>query len=203
MLTVGNDVAVVERQLWEGRLACPDCGGRLRRWGHARLRVVREFAKVRWRLRPRRVRCAGCGRTHVLLPVCCLARRADAATVIGAALGYAACGHGYQRIADRLGRPAATVRGWLRRAVARAGPLRSAFTSLLCVLDPDPLLPAPAGSGLADAVAAIVAAAAAAARRWGAAASGLSPWELASAVTMGALLAPGMTVAAANTSCPW
>lgn len=203
MLTVGNDAAMVERQLSEGRLACPGCGGRLRRWGHARLRVVREFAKVCWRLRPRRARCDGCSRTHVLLPVRCLARRADAAAVIGAALAYAAGGQGYQRIADRLGRPAATVRGWLRRAAARAGLLRSAFTALLCRLDAEPLLPAPAGSDLADAVAAVVAAAGAAARRWGPAASGLSPWELASAVTLGALLAPGMSVAAANTSCPW
>ena len=43
----------------------------------------------------------------------------------------------------------------------------------------------------------------AAVRRWGTAASVLSPWELASAVTGGALLAPGMTVELANTSCPW
>ena len=203
MLTVGNDAVVVERQLSEGRLACPGCGGRLSRWGHARLRVVREFAKVRWRLRPRRARCAGCGRTHVLLPVRCLARRADAAGVIGQALALAAAGQGHRPVAERLGRPAATVRGWLRRAAGRAGPLRSAFTALACGLDPDPLLPVPAGSDLADAVAAVVAAAAAAARRWGPAASGLSPWELASAVTMGGLLAPVMGVALANTSCLW
>jgi hypothetical protein len=135
----------------------------------------------------------------MLLPVRCLARRADEAGVIGQALALAAAGLEHRPIAERLGRPAATVRGWLRRAVARAGPLRSAFTALACGLDPDPLLPAPAGSGLADAVAAVVAAA----RRWGPAASALSPWELASAVTMGALLAPGVSVELANASCPW
>ena len=93
----------------------------------------------------------------------------------------------HRPIAEGLGRPAATVRGWLRRAVAQAGPQRSAFTALACGLDPDPLLPAPAGPRLADAVAAV----AAAARRWGPGVSALSPGELASAVTMGALLAPG------------
>jgi len=203
VLTVGNDAAVVERHLSESRLACPVCGGRLRRWGHGRERVIRAWNGIGWRLRPRRSRCAGCGRTHMLLPVRCLARRADEAGVIGQALALAAAGLGHRPIAERLGRPAATVRGWLRRAVARAGPLRSAFTALACGLDPDPLLPFPAGSGLADAVAAVVAAAAAAARRWGPAASVLSPWELASAVTMGALLAPGVSVELANASCPW
>jgi len=203
VLTVGNDAAVVERQLQEGVLACPGCGGRLRRWGHGRQRVIRARDGIKCRLRPRRSICAGCGRTHVLLPVGCLLRRADSAGVIGQALALAAAGLGHRTVAERLGRPAATVRGWLRRAIARAGPLRSAFTALLCGLDPDPLLPAPAGSPLADAVAAVVAAAGAAVRRWGTAASVLSPWELASAVTGGALLAPGMTVELANTSCPW
>ena len=78
----------------------------------------------------------------MLLPVGCLLRRADSAGVIGQALALAAAGLGHRTVAERLGRPAATVRGWLRRAIARAGPLRSAFTALLCGLDPDPLLPA-------------------------------------------------------------
>jgi len=139
----------------------------------------------------------------MLLAVRCLLRRADEAAVIGQALVLAAAGLGHRAVAERLGRPAATVRGWLRRAVARAGPLRSAFTALACGLDPDPLLPAPAGSPVADAVAAIITAAGAAARRWRPAASGLSPWELASAVTAGRLLAPGMRVELANASCLW
>ena len=124
----------------------------------------------------------------MLLPVRCPARRADGAGVIGQALALAAAGQRHRPIAEGLGRPAATVRGWPRRAVVRAGPLRSAFTALACGLDPDPLLPAPAGPRLADAVAAVVAAA----RRWGPGVSALSPGELASAVTMGALLAPGL-----------
>jgi transposase-like protein len=134
----------------------------------------------------------------VLLPVSVLARRADAVTVIGSALAGTAAG----RIAEALGRPVSTMRGWLRQFASRAGGLRSAFTRLLCELDADPLLPAPAGSELADAVSAVLAAAAAVARRWGAAASGLSPWELACVVTSARLLAR-RAGGLANTSCLW
>lgn len=203
MLTVGKDAAGVEELLVSGRLACPGCGDRLRGWGHARRRVVREAGEGRWWLRPRRARCGGCGGTHVLLPVGVLARRADAASVIGAALAGAVAGLGHRKVAERVGRPAATVRGWLRRFAARAQVLRAAFIRVLCALDPDPLLPAPAGSPAGDAVAAIVAAAVSVVRRWGREALALSPWELAAAVTGGRLLAPGSAVEVINTSCPW
>jgi transposase-like protein len=203
VLTVGKDAAGVEELLVSGRLGCPGCGGRLRGWGHARRRVIRETGEGRCWLRPRRARCAGCGGTHVLLPVSVLARRADAAAVIGAAVAGAAAGLGHRQVAERAGRAAATVRGWLRRFRSRAEVLRSAFTGVLCALDPDPLLPSPAGSPAGDAVAAIVAAAAAVVRRWGCGALALSPWELAAAVTGGRLLAPGGVVEVINTSCPW
>ena len=203
MLTVGKDAAGVEVLLSSGRLACPGCGEQLRGWGHARPRVIRGEDGIGWRLRPRRARCGGCGRTHVLLPVCVLARRADVVVVIGAALAGAAAGLGHRRIAERLGRPAATVRGWLRRFASRAPALRSAFTRLLCALDADPQLPGPAGSLVADAVAAILAAAAAVARRWSAGALAVPAWEVACAVSCARLLAPGMAEAVINTSCPW
>jgi Homeodomain-like domain len=203
MLTVGNDESEVERRLLAGQLGCPGCGGRLHGWGHAREREIRLAGAERWRLRPRRAICRGCGRTQVLLPAGVLARRADSVTVIGAALAAAAAGLGHQKIAGLVGRPADTVRGWLRRFASRAEALRSGFTALACALDADPLLPGPAGSGLTDAVAAILAACVAAARRWGGAASVLSPWELASAVTSGLLLGPGVAVPAINTGCPW
>jgi hypothetical protein len=139
----------------------------------------------------------------VLLPVSVLARRADVVSVIGAALAGAAAGLGHRRIAERLGRPAATVRGWLRRFASRALALRSAFTRLACALDRDPQLPGPAGSQVADAVAAILAAAAAVARRWGTDALAVSAWELAAAVSGARLLAPGIGEVVVNTSCPW
>jgi Domain of unknown function (DUF6431) len=203
VLTVGKDGAAVERRLAQGRLACPGCGGRLGPWGHARPRVLREQGVARRRLRPRRARCAGCGRTHVLLPVSVLVRRADAAVVIGAALAAKAAGRGHRPIAVWLGRPAATVRGWLRRFAVRATRLRAAFTTLLCELDPDPPVLEPAGSVVADAVAAIAAAAGAVGRRWPGLVVGLSPWELAVAVTGGRLLSPGVAVEVRNTNCPW
>jgi hypothetical protein len=203
VLTVGKDGAAVERRLAQGRLACPGCGQRLGPWGYARPRVLRGQGMVGWRLRPRRARCVGCGRTHVLLPVSVLVRRADAAVVIGAALAAKAAGWGHRQIAAGLGRPAATVRGWLRRFALRAGPLRAAFTTLLCELDPDPPVLEPAGSVVAEAVAAIVAAASAVGRRWPGRVFGLSPWELAVAVTGGRLLLPGIKVGVRNTSCPW
>jgi hypothetical protein len=123
--------------------------------------------------------------------------------VIGLALAEAAAGVGHRRIAQRSGRPAATVRGWLRRFAARASGLRSVFTRLLCELVPDPLLPRPAGSPVADAVAAIVAAAGAVVRRWDRGALALSAWEAAAAVTGGRLLASGTVVEVINTSCLW
>jgi hypothetical protein len=141
--------------------------------------------------------------TQVLLPAGVLLRRADEVEVIGAALARAAAGWGHRRVAERVGRPASTVRGWLRRFRARAGPLREAFTGLLCELDADPGLPVPAGSPVADAVAAIVAAAAAVVRRWGSTVVVMSPWLVAAVVSGGRLLTPGSGVELTNTSCLW
>jgi transposase-like protein len=203
VLTVGKDVSQVEHRLSAGLLTCPECAGRLHRWGHARARVLRGDDGARRRCCPRRARCAGCGRTHVLLPVAYLARRADVAAVIGAGLALAAAGSGHRRIAARLGRPAATVRGWLRRFRARAEPLRTSFIALLVGLDPLAVLPEAAVCPVGDAVAAIVAAAVATVARWGEPVLGLSPWELAAAVTSGRLLAPSGTSMSINTSCPW
>lgn len=151
-------------------------------------------------MRPRRSRCTGCGVTHVLLPVVALLRRADAAVVIGMALAAKAAGLGGRRIAGLVGRPAATVRGWLRRFVERVEVVRAVFIGWLRALDPDPVMPGPAGSAWADAVAAIGAAAVAAAQRF--VLPEVSPWDLAAAVSSGRLLAPGWPPVWINTSCP-
>ena len=200
MVTVGADARAVERRLGAGRLRCPRCSGRLAGWGHARERVIRGESGIGWRLRPRRSRCGGCGVTHVLLPVSCLLRRADGAAVIWAALAGKAAGLGYRPIALGLGRPASTVRDWLARFTARAGAVRVLFTVWLCALDADPPPLAPAGSVVADAVAAVTAAAAAAGRRWAGRLVSLSPGELASSVSAGLLLAPGFAPGLINTS---
>jgi hypothetical protein len=54
-----------------------------------------------------------------------LARRADVAAVIGSALAAKATGAGHRRIAAALGRPAETVRGWLRRFAGRVEAIRA------------------------------------------------------------------------------
>ena len=173
----------VDRMLSEGSLNCPECAGVLTRWGHARERVVRGLVG---RLRPRRARCRGCLRTHVLLPVSVLARRADSTEVIGAALVARARGRGYRPIAAMLGVAESTVRGWLRRFRQRSHGWWLRFTALLLALDPDPAAVMPRSCVFADAVEVIGLAAAAGVRRFGP----RPPWQFASVVSGGLLLAP-------------
>jgi Domain of unknown function (DUF6431) len=201
VLTVSVDWDEVERRLKDRGLACPACAGVLAGWGRARERQVRGLDGGVSRLTPRRARCRDCLRTHVLLPVTCLARRADEAGVIGAALDAGASGSGHRTIAGMLDRPASTVRGWLRAFAARAELVRGAFTALAAGLVADPPLPGPAGSALADAVAAVAAAAAAAARFLGV--GEVARWRLAAAVTSGMLLAPCWAAEVINASWPW
>jgi len=200
MLTVGEDVAEVERRLVARELTCPGCAGALAGWGHARRRVVRGEAGV-MRLRPRRGRCCGCRATHVLLPVGVLLRRADAVAVIGAAITAKATGLGARPIAAMLDRPLGTVRGWLRRFGSRAEAVRAWFTRLLCLVAADPVPPGPAGSVWADAVAAIRVAAQAVAARF--AVARVTVWQVVGAASAGRLLAPGWPTGSINTSSPW
>jgi hypothetical protein len=188
VVTVEADVDAVERRLGAGQLSCPSCSSVLAGWGRARARLVRgQDGPVR--LCPRRSRCTGCGSTHVLLPVTALLRRADAAAVIVSALAAKAARRiGFRRIAVQLGRPAETVRGWLRRFAERAEAVRSTFTVWLRAVDADPVMPDAAGSGFADAVTAIAAVATAITHRFSLPAVSLA--ETAVAVSGGRLLAP-------------
>lgn len=186
MLMVGSGPAEVESMLDGGGLVCPGCAGCLARWGYARSRTIRGVNGLLTRIRPRRARCTGCGRTHVLLACVMLARRADCAEVIGAALVAKASGVGHRRIAAAAGVPEATVRGWLRRFTARARAWRDVFTSLVMALDPEPEPVRVCGSVFADAVSVMGVAAAAAARRFGP----RPPWEFVSVASAGALLGP-------------
>jgi hypothetical protein len=193
MLTVETDADAVEERLGSGRLACPGCAGVLARWGRARGRSVRDTDGVLW-IVPRRARCTGCGATHVLLLVLLLVRRADTAAVIGAGLTAKATGAGHRLIAALLGRPPETVRGWLRRFATRVEAVRVVFTGWCRDLAPDPVLPGPAGSAWADAIAAVGAAAAAAGARFS---LGEVPiWQVAVAVSTARLLLPGWPVPA-------
>ena len=108
-----------------GNRSCPACTGAVRRWGHARWRVVRDHGGE-WGFAPDRVRCRDCGATHVVLPAMVLLRRRDASAVVGRAWRWGAAGAGSRRVARLLGVPMETVRGWLRRlrtwALSSAGP---------------------------------------------------------------------------------
>jgi len=199
VLTVSADQVAVERGLREGTFGCP-CGGVLAPWGWARPRLLRDLS-CSLRVRPRRGRCRACAVTHVLLLVDALLRRADTVAVIGSALADKAAGRGHRVIAARLGRPVSTVRGWLRRFASRAEPVRAALTALAVTLVVDAVLPDPAQTVLADAVAALGAAASAVARRFGVPV--VSGWRVAAVVSMGRLLAPGWPGGSGNTSWPW
>jgi hypothetical protein len=127
----------------------------------------------------------------VLLPDESLLRRRDGVADIGDALAAKAGGSGHRLIGARLGVPAATVRGWLRRFAAKAIQLREHFTRWAAALDPMLGAIQPTGSAFGDAVAAIGVAAAAAVRRLGP----RPAWSLASVLSGGRLLS--------NTSCPF
>ena len=194
-MTVGVDRAAVETALLAGELGCPviGCRGRLGPWGRARERAVRGLVG-RWR--PRRTRCGSCRRTHVLLPASVLLRRADTITVIGAALLAKAAGAGHRSIAAGLGRPASTVRGWLRRLVAVADRVLAVLGVIAAEFGTLFVPPAPTGSPLGAVVELVGALARAAAL---ALAGSCSPWRLVAVVSGGRLLAPdGPDVAAAS-----
>jgi len=104
-----------EQILQTGTMSCPRCAGRLRPHGYGRARTVRGLGEDTVSVRPRRARCADCLATQILLPSELTVRRADSTEVIGTALAAKANGAGLRTIAARLGRPASTVRRWLRR----------------------------------------------------------------------------------------
>ena len=183
MKIVCAEQARVEAELLGGLLACPSCQGMLGPWGHARERVTRRFSGD-WRWRPRRARCRGCRGTHVLLADLCLLRRQDEVEVIGAAIEAHVAGEGHRPIAARLGVPAGTVRGWLRRFEANAEVIRVLFTRCAVGLDPElgPVLPA--GSVAWDALEAI----AVAGRAWVLRFGRCPVWRTCSRLTVGGLL---------------
>ena len=90
-----------------------------------------------------------CRGTHVLLEVRLAVRRADTADVIAAAIeAKTALGWGHRKIAAGCGRPASTVRGWLRAFGASAALIGDRFTGLLVRDAPDAVVlwPKPAGT---------------------------------------------------------
>ncbi|MDQ2898157.1 MAG: hypothetical protein M3Y09_21435 [Actinomycetota bacterium] len=181
-LTITQDR--VEAALAAGQLTCPVCSGPLSPWGFARSREVRLLHETR-SVTPRRARCAPCATTHVLAASWLVPRRRDGAEVIGEALRLAAGGAGHRVIADHLGRPAGTVRGWLRAGRRRAESLRACAIRWMFVLDPEAGPVTPAGSELGDAIEAIMLAVRAWVLRFGPGHAGA--WERAVCLTGGLL----------------
>lgn len=124
----------------------------------------------------------------MLLPASVLLRRADAVTVIGAALLAGAGGAGHRRIAVALGAAPSTVRGWLRRIVSVADRVLVVLAAAAARLGGEFTPPAPTGGPVAAVVEMCGALAAAVARLLG---GSCSPWRLTAVLTGGRLLAPG------------
>jgi hypothetical protein len=183
---------LAQQALTAGTLACPHagCGGSVYRDGRARARRVRTREGGERELRPQRVACRRCGRINVVLPAWCVPGRCDDAETIGVALLAAAEGRGHRSIAVRLGRPATTVRGWLRAARSHAEALRVHASALQHTIESELERLRPAGSPLGDAMAALGAAAAAAKRFFGADLWATSLWEFVVLISGGRLLRP-------------
>ena len=190
VLMVGNDESAVETELVTGQLSCPCCAEQLGPWGHARFRVLRRRGGEEERLRPRRGRCRGCGKTHVLLCDEALLRRRDEVAVIGEAIEAKAAGIGHRRIAVHLDVPAWRVRRWLRRFSERAVAICEHFSRWSFALDVSLSPSGPGRGALVDAVEAIGVAARAAVLRHGP----RPAWCFASFASGGVLLA--------NARCP-
>jgi len=190
MVTVEVDPARVESRLAAGEIRCPDCGGVLAGWGHARVRSITGLADP---VRPRRARCRACAATHVLLPLTVLLRRAYAAERIWAALSARAQGLGHRRIEGVVRVPAATVRGWLRRAAGRLEAVRNWFLGIAVSVGVDVVIPDGAGCPWRDALSAVATATTAIGFRFGGAGllGAVTPGAVAVAASGGRLLAPG------------
>lgn len=190
MVTVEADLVCVESRLAAGQIRCPACSqGVLGGWGFARSRrIVGLIAPVR----PRRARCRSCLVTHVLLPATVLLRRSYAAEQIWMSLLARASGVGHRRVATGVGVPAATVRGWLRRAGGRLEAIRVWFLAAAVRAGIEVSIPDGRGCGWGDAVAAVEAAAAAIWQRFGPAGllGAVTPAQVMVAVSGGRLLWP-------------
>ena len=174
---------------------CPPCSGPTRSWSGYERHLRAERDRLIW---IPRVRCVACGTTQALLPWFVVPRRWDVVEVIGRALQMLAAGWGHRRIAEALGRPETTVRGWCRRwrrlAAAIAHELLAKAVSWGWSgweLPSSPLLRCLAAMGaLTD--------------QWSRRRGPVRPWRLANLITGGRLLSTNTTSPlAASEDCSW
>lgn len=180
------DPAAARQALAGGLLRCPDCAAPVRPWGRARTRTVRDRDGQRRTARPDRARCTGCRGTHVVLDARLLAHCGYSAALVGQALLAAAAGAGHRRIAAGLDLPEGTVRGWLRRVRATAGPLHQQAVQTIVLLDPDVLPDTTHADPLALVLDTLGAAALAFGRRFSR--HDVDPWARINLLTRGRLL---------------
>jgi hypothetical protein len=163
--------------------SCPACG-------HASVTFDGWYPRHtrRGRVAIQRVLCGNdaCGqRSHSLLPDVLVSGRTDLASVIGWALEAKAAGVGHRPVAARLGVPAATVRGWLRRAGRRGGQVAVRLAARAAASDPAGRDP----PGRRGGIELLVAAVAHAARAWSAlSGEPVQRWRYAVMATAGRLL---------------
>jgi hypothetical protein len=100
---------------------------------------------------------------------------------------------GHRRIGAEIRVPAATVRGWLRRAAGRLEALRVWFLTVAVTAGVDVAIPDGSGCGWRDVLAAVATATAAIGFRFGPVGllGAVTPGRVAVAASSGRLLAPG------------
>jgi transposase-like protein len=179
------------RALEVPRPDCPSCSQPMTRWS-GYLRHVRAQEVCR-RIFVPRVRCGGCASTHALLPAFLLVGRLDVVESIGEVIvTVAAGGSGVRPVAERLGVPHTTARGWWRRFKAGAMAVAVGFAALAVELGGEALSPAKRLEAWALETIAAAWRAAVALPGWAL----LGPWRFVSAVAGGRLIAT-------NTNPPW
>jgi hypothetical protein len=158
---------------------------------------------------PRRGRCRGCGRTHVLLPADLWSRRRYGAAVMMAVLLLGAQAAATGRVAARPwlvvpggGRrlvPGSTAWSWRSRFAGRAEVLRQALLGVLPLVDPLARVVVPSGSAAGDCLAVLEVVTAGLRCRFGQLAA-VAAHEVAGHLTGGGLLAPAVPAVRFNTT---
>jgi transposase-like protein len=170
---------------------CPSCLEPMTFWsGYSRF--VRHDGRAH-KVWVARGLCSACAVTHALLPGFVAKNRLDSIETIGAALEPVVSGEdGVRPVAERLGVPHSTVRGWVRRFGRRAASLALSFAALAVELGGEAVTPR--GDPRRDALAAMTVA-------WRAVTGlpgwlAVGPWRFCSSVC-------GATLVATNTNSPY